>query len=102
MDWVVRHEWNTGAIEVEVIEAETNAANPFVRVEVDANVVAPPLPAHFNIGVGDTAVILRSWVNIEFDAGADQQWSDDLLRDADTNRAEVHHPVEFVGAGPAS
>ena len=96
--WGMRNERNAAAIEVEVVEAEANATNPFVGVEVKTKVVAAALPAQLDVGVDDIPVIAGARVDIHVHPGAQKQGSDDLLGDADAESSEVNNPVKFEGA----
>lgn len=84
--------------EVEVIQAEPEAADALVGVEIEAEVVAAALPAQFNVGVDHIAVELGARIHIQADASIEKKWSCELLGETDPKSREVHRLVEFKGA----
>ena len=97
--WGMRNERNAAAIEVEVVEAEANATNSFIRIEVKTKVVAATLPAQLDVGVDHLSVVTGAGIHIQIHPGAQHQRADDLLCDAEAEGAEINNPVELKGAG---
>ena len=93
------NEGHAASLKVEVVEAEANTTNSFVRIEVQAKVVAATLPAQLDVGVDHFTVITGAGIHIQVHPGAQHQRADDLLGDAEAEGAEINNPVELKGAG---
>ena len=95
----VGNKGHTGAGEVEVIEPEAEAANAFIGVVVEAEVIRPALPTQLDIGVDHIAVVNRIGIHIHGHTRVDDQGSGDLLSETDAEGAEINGLVEVEGAG---
>ena len=91
---------HASALEVKVVQPESETADAFVGIEVEAEFITALLPAKFDVRVDHVAVVLGSWIHIEADTGIQDQGPGDLLGDADAKRAQVDGLVERKGAGP--
>ena len=93
------NEGDAASLKVEVVETEANTTNSFVRIEIQAKVVAAALPAQFNVGVDHFSVVAGAGIHIQVHPGAEHERADDLLGNAEAEGAEINNPVELKGAG---
>ena len=96
----VGHERNAGTGEVEVIEPEAETANALIGIEIEPQVITSALPTQLDHRVDDVTVIRRAGIDVESNAGTDDQGPCDLLHDADAKRAQVNGLIEGEGTGP--
>ena len=92
--WAVGHKGQASAVEIEVVQLDANATNSLIRAVVDGEFVGASLPAKFNIRVNNIPVKFRVGVYVEANAAAEHQRSNELLREPNSQRAEIHDPVK--------